>query len=136
MFHKSVQTICFEVSNIRAYANKIINAFETILKEDSLFYFDKVYTGYSTQRLFKSNIHGFGFENYILYYEINNSIITKSWIDYILLSDTLNGYPEKLQNALFKLGTTYDLILIDWNELVTVVLKNKTSLINYVKEVL
>ncbi|HEY4195669.1 MAG TPA: hypothetical protein VGM63_09035, partial [Mucilaginibacter sp.] len=48
--------------------------FKSLLKKDSLFYFDEVYTGYSTQKLFKENIHGFGFENYILYYEFQNNI--------------------------------------------------------------
>lgn len=110
--------------------------FEVILKESSLFFFDKVYTGYSTERILKNSIHGFGFENYILYYEFNNDIITQCWIDYNLFSDTLNCYPERLQNALFKLGTIYDLILIDWNELLTVVLKNEPDLANYIKEAL
>jgi hypothetical protein len=107
-----------------------------ILKDEAIFYFDKVYTGYSTQRTFKENIHGFGFENYILYYEFENNMATKFWIDYNLLSDTLNCYPEKLQNALFKLGSLYDLILVDWNELITVILRNKLALLKYVKETL
>jgi hypothetical protein len=110
--------------------------FENILREDSLFYFDNVFTGYSTQRLLKKKIYGFGFENYIVYFETKNKIIVKSWIDYNILSDTLNIYPEKLQNSLLKLGELFNLILIDWNEFITIILKNKADLMEYIKEVL
>ena len=116
--------------------NITLKQFQIILNETCLFFYDKVYTGYSTQRIVKKNTHGFGFENYILFYEFDDNVVTKCWIDYNSPSDTLNGYPEKLQAALFKLGEIFDLILIDWNEVVIVRLKNKVELVKYIKEVL
>ena len=113
-----------------------VTDFENILKEHALFYFRQVYTGYSTERILKANIHGFGFENYVLYHEFNNNIVTKAWIDYNVLSDTLNGYPESLQSALPQLGLVYDLVLVDWNELLTIVLRNESALTSYIDEVL
>jgi hypothetical protein len=113
-----------------------VTDFERVLKGYALFDIKNVYTGYSTQRLFKNNIHAVGFENYVLYHEFDNNIITKVWIDYNVFSDTLNGYPKNLQSVLLQLGFLYDLILVDWNELLTVVLKNKSALTNYIDEVL
>jgi hypothetical protein len=113
-----------------------ITDFETELKQYALFDIKNVYTGYSSQRLLKNNIHCVGFENYILYHEFNNNIVTKAWLDYNAFSDTLNSYPESLQSALLKLVLTYDLILVDWNELITVILKNESAVTNYIKEIL
>ncbi|MFI5159482.1 MAG: hypothetical protein ACHQF4_11495 [Sphingobacteriales bacterium] len=113
-----------------------VNQFTAILQEDSLFFLDKVYTGYSTHRSLRKNTHGFVFENYILYYEFNDNFITKSWIDYNLFSDTLNCYPKRLQMALFKLGGYFNLILIDWNELITIILKDEAALTDYINEIL
>jgi hypothetical protein len=113
-----------------------VTDFESVLKEYALFDIKNVYTGYSTQRLLKNNIHGVGFENYVLYHEFNNNIITRAWLDYNVFSDTLNGYPESLQSALLKIGLVYDLILVDWNQLVTIVLRNESALTNYIDEVL
>lgn len=110
--------------------------FQSLLKQDALFHFDKIYTGYSSYRELKKNIHGFGFENYILYYEFCNNLILNAWVDYNNISDTLNVYPEKLQNAFFKLGEDLNLILVDWNQLTTIILKNKTSVTDYVTDVL
>ena len=107
--------------------------FENILKEHALFYFKRVYTGYSTHRELKPNTLAFGFENYALFYQFNNGIITRAWIVYISFSDTLDGFPVRLQNTLHKLGLVYDLILVDWNELVTVVLRNEPAIMNYIK---
>ena len=45
--------------------NITLKQFQIILNETCLFFYDKVYTGYSTQRIVKKNTHGFGFENYI-----------------------------------------------------------------------
>lgn len=105
--------------------------FENFLREYALFYFSNVYTGYSTYRELKTNLQAFGFENYVLYYESSYNILTNAWINYNLLSDTLDVYPENLESALFKLGSTYKLILMDWNELVTVFLKDRPALKNY-----
>lgn len=112
------------------------NVFKSILKNDYLYYFEEVYTGYASLEILKPNVHGLGFENYILYYEFQADIIVKMWLDYNLLSDTLKVYPEKLKLAFYKLGITYNLILLDWNELIAVDLKNETALVNYVREVL
>lgn len=113
-----------------------ITEFENILKEHALFYFRQVYTGYSTYQTLKPDTLAFGFENYALFYQFNSGIITKAWIVYSVFSDTLNSYPERLQSTLLKLGLVYDLVLVDWNELLTVILKNKTSVTDYVTDVL
>jgi hypothetical protein len=110
--------------------------FKALIKTGSLFYFDTVYTGYSTQRILKKDTRGFGFENYILYYEFSNDVIINCWLDYNPISEDLNNYPERLQNVLLKLGSAYGLILIDWNECQTVNLANKHALCDYMKEAL
>ena len=63
-------------------------------------------------------------------------MIITCWIDYNPIAETLNNYPEKLQHTLLKLGDAYGLILIDWNECLTVNLANKHKLCNYMKEAL
>ena len=110
--------------------------FKAIIGNESLFYFDTVYTGYSTERILKKHARGFGFENYILFYEFIDDLIITCWVDYNPIAETLNSYPEKLQDTLLKLGDTYGLVLIDWNECQTVNLANKHALCNYMKEAL
>lgn len=122
----------YPISNL----NIELRQFEAVLKEHSLFFYDKVYTGYSSYRTLKHNTYGLGFENYILYYEISTNIIVKTWIGYRSISDTLNGHPIKLQNALLELGLKYELILIDWTQLVVINLNNDYALNNYIEEYL
>ncbi|WP_448699867.1 hypothetical protein ACFGVR_22270 [Mucilaginibacter sp. AW1-3] len=123
-----------------AYPIKNLNIdkkeFKALIKTASLFYFDTVYTGYSSHRIPKKNTRGFGFENYVLYYEFQDDIITNCWLDYNPIADELNTYPERLQNILLQLGSAYGLILIDWNECLTVNLANKHALCDYMKEAL
>lgn len=118
------------------YLNIKMEEFEKALSDDILFKFKSVYMGYSTQKIIKKNTRGFGFENYILFYEFETEIITKAWIVYKSLSDTLNIYPANLKNALFKLGKKYNLILVDWNVFTTILLNDNIKLSNYVQEVL
>jgi len=110
--------------------------FKALIMPSSLFYFDTVYTGYSTHRELRKHARGFGFENYILYFEFRDDIIINCWLDYHPISEDLNVYPERLQNTLLALGHTYGLIYIDWNECLTVNLANKHALLDYMQEAL
>jgi len=110
--------------------------FKALITPASLFYFDTVYTGHSTHRELKKHTRGFGFENYILYFEFSDDIIINCWLDYNPISEELNVYPQRLQNILLNLGSTYGLILIDWNECLTVNLANKHALLDYMQEAL
>ena len=110
--------------------------FKALIMPLALFYFDTVYTGYSSHRELKKHARGFGFENYILYFEFRDDIIINCWLDYNPIADELNVYPERLQNVLLKLGLAYGLILIDWNECLTVNLANKHALLDYMQEAL
>jgi len=112
------------------------SSFVLIVEKIALFSIEKVYTGYLSHRVLKNNISAYGFENYILYIESNNGLISKLWIDYYLFSDTLNGYPHTLQTTLYELGLKYELVLVDWNEFLTVILKNNNQLNEYISQVL
>jgi hypothetical protein len=122
------------------YPLKFLNidkiAFKALIKTKSLFYFDTVYTGSSDERKLVQNTRGFGFENYVLYYEFANDIIVNCWLDYNPLSNELNNYPKKLEHILHKLGLAYGLVLIDWDECLTVNLNNKHALADYMQEAL
>lgn len=130
---------CYSRNEV-AYPLKHLNIdkkeFKALITTASLFYFDPVYTGYSTHRILQKHTRGFGFENYILYYEFDNDIIINCWLDYNPIDDELNSYPERLQNILLKLGAAYGLILIDWNECLTVNLADKHALLDYMQEAL
>jgi len=110
--------------------------FESLLKEDSLFFFDIVYTGYSSYREVKKDTYAFGYENYIIYYTAVDGIVISSWIDYSSLSDTLNERPLRLKNALYKIGVLYKLMLVNWGEGIFVNLSKEKDILNYVKKVL
>ncbi len=110
--------------------------FKALIKTESLFYFDTVYTGSSDERQLVPNTRGFGFENYVLYYEFSDDMIINCWLDYNPISEDLNNHPQKLEHMLHKLGTTYGLVLVDWNECLTVNLANKHALTEYMKEAL
>lgn len=128
----SREQIQFPLSNLTIN----VKVFEDALRNNTLGHFEKVYTGYASEQFYKENCHAFWFENYIIFYEYNKDIITKTWINYKLISETLSIYPSKLEHTLSCLGDTFNLILIDWNEIITVDLKNKYDIKNYIKNVL
>jgi hypothetical protein len=102
----------------------------------SLADFEKVYTGYSTERTLKDDVGAFGFENYIIYYKFNNGIVVKSWLDFSALLDESKIHPQMLISSLNDLGLTYNLILADWIENLTVNLKNTQIISDYFNEIL
>ena len=108
---------------------------ENLLAEKALFTFDEVYSGYSSYRELRKNISGLGYENYVLYYSTDNNIITDIWLDYNWFSATFNNYPERLQDTLLKLGMVYETILIDWNEMIMINLKNENDVKNYFERI-
>jgi len=110
--------------------------FEALLKEDSLFYFDEVYTGYSSYTELKKDTYAFGYENYVIYYTVLNNIVTAIWVDYNFLSDTLNERPMRLKTTLYKIGVLYKLMLVDWNQDISVDLSKEIGISSYIKQVL
>jgi hypothetical protein len=110
--------------------------FESLLKEDALFFFDTVYTGYSSYREIKTDTHAFGYENYVIYYTAVEGTVILSWVDYNSLSDTMNEQPIGLKKALYKIGVLYKLMLVDWGEGIFVNLSKENDIAKYIKEIL
>jgi hypothetical protein len=108
--------------------------FENILMETALKNITKVYTGYSSERDIVNNCRCFCYENYVLFYRYdNNNKLNKIWINYILLEDYLNVYPSNLEKALMKLGKIFDLLLVDWNEILVLNLRSEEAVLEYVR---
>lgn len=106
--------------------------FYAVLKEESDTFFGKIFKGYSSYEELINNSEGFGYENYVILYVYDNGIILSCWIVYKRLSETLNIYPAHLKKALEKIGTKWNLLLVDWNELVLTDLTKSDSLESYI----
>jgi hypothetical protein len=113
-----------------------VSEFDVILSKDSMFRYGKVYKGYSEHKEFVPHTKGYGFENYVLFVSDANGIVSRSWIIYKRISDTLNITPQHLKKALFDLGQNFHLFLVDWNELITINLEKKGDVENYIENVL
>jgi hypothetical protein len=113
--------------------NIAVDVFENIIQTCAIRHFRKVYTGYASKKKEVKNCRCFYYENYIIFYEHNNGKLMKCWINYSALEDSLNIYPLRLENALNSLGRSYNLFLVDWNEILVVSLNNKKALKDYIE---
>ena len=74
----------------------------------------------------------FGISDFVIFYDIKESIVNNIWIDYQNFdSDNFRNLEENILEILSEIGTKYNLILVDWNKLEIVDLKNKIEIKKY-----
>lgn len=95
--------------------------------------YDIVKTGYSNTITIKENTIALGFERIALFFELTQLNIVKN----IWLCQSVDlprvSISNNLLNALAILGTTYNLILVDWNEELTIRLSSIETIKSYLE---
>lgn len=85
-------------------------------------------TGIRPDEILSKNTFGYG-ENYNgLFFDFKQDIVSNIWI-----SGRLDVNDEKLVSVLNELGTKWNLLLMDWNSLELIDLKNKEQIKKYVE---
>lgn len=111
-----------------------LNEIKVLLNPLALSFFNSVSTGYSNNTRIKKDTIAFGFERIGVFVEFNSNIITNMWICQSQ-SFEQSQYSPRLLKALSILGTTYKLVLIDWDEEIVVRLANLNGAQKYLRDV-
>lgn len=84
--------------------------------------------------MLKANTVAYGFERLGVIVESNDLFVTNLWLG-LSSSFQFSKSCTQLLNALFTLGTVYQLLLVDWDEEIVVRLQNKIAIQSYLSSV-
>lgn len=120
-----------EFSTLRKQIN--INDFENIFQNSKLLKAHKIkYENFRMINCEDEKTKAFGISDFVIFYDIKESIVNNIWIDYQNFdSDNFRNLEENILEILSEIGTKYNLILVDWNKLEIVDLKNKIEIKKY-----
>lgn len=94
-----------------------------------------VFSVYSNSKTKLINTRAFVFERISIYVEANENGIVKRIYLYPSVMACKETHNAKLPNALNKIGITYNVVLVDWDEEIIVRLKSKNQVGNYLSSV-
>lgn len=103
-----------------------VEELDTILSKLNAKRYTNVKTGYGSYGRPCDDTIGYNKENSAIYYSFKNEVVEDIWLDYI---GDFN--PDLLSKVLDEVGKKWELILVDWNELVIVDLINKEHIHEY-----
>lgn len=118
-----------EQSGLKLEERKIkVSELNNILTKLSVEKHTMTTTGIRPDEMLHKNTFGYG-ENYNgLFFDFKDDIVSNIWI-----SGRLNVNDEKLISVMNEIGTTWSLVLMDWNSLELIDLKNKKQIKKYVE---
>lgn len=104
----------------------------TYLEDNAIVKYDKLYSGYGSnkKRIFKAR--AFGYEDYAIVFKYQRKIVTDIWIVYDSELKTLSETYNRFEKTLNQIGEKWNLFLIDWNEEVIIDLNKIKDIKNYI----
>jgi len=110
-----------------------ISNFENILQNSKLIKADRI--KYENSRMINcedGNSKAYGISDFAIFYDIKENIVNNIWIDYQNFnSENFRYFEENILETLSEIGTKYNLMLVDWNRLEIIDLKNKIEIKKY-----
>lgn len=108
-----------------------ISLLEKILNQHSIFLFSNIKSGYGNTSYNMDNTIGYGYEYLTIFVSYENEIVSDIWIWDSKIND---GTGENLVKIISLIINTFDLLLVDWRELLIIYSDSHDIIKKYLNE--